>query len=224
VTIKAIVFDFDGLIVDTETNEFKAFQDIFRRHGAELTLAEWSGCVGTDLSVYNPYDHLERCVGRPLDRDRIRELRKQLFNRLMENEQLRPGVTHVIGQARQLGLKVGIASSSSLEWVGGFLHRFGIAEYFDCIRTRDDVAKVKPDPELYLKAAECLGVHPREALAFEDSPNGALAARRAGLHCVVVPNSVTETLPFGEYSARISTMEGLDLKKLLASLESGEMM
>lgn len=217
--IQAVVFDFDGLILDTETNEFKAWQDVFRHYGAELALDVWSGVIGTDmLSVFDPYNHLAGLTGREIDRDAVRRMHKENFVKRMESEQIRPGVVSALDQARRLGLAIGLASSSSRDWVVGYLTKYGLRDCFDCIRTRDDVAKVKPDPELYILALECLGVKPREALAFEDSANGAAAAYAAGLHCVVVPNAVTEGLVFGPHSKRLSTLEGLDLQRLIEEL------
>lgn len=219
--IRAIVFDFDGLILDTESNEFMAYQDMYKHHGAELTLEKWSGVIGTDmLSVFDPYDFLEECIGKPFDREEARKIRRERFLARMKQEQLRPGVVSVLEQASRLGLKIGLASSSYLDWVEGYLNKYGIRHYFSYIRTRDNVEKVKPDPALYRLAAEGLGVRPEEALAFEDSPNGALAAHRAGLHCVIVPNSVTEALAFGAHTKRIVSMEGLDLKRLVEEIEN----
>ncbi|PYI55918.1 HAD family hydrolase [Paenibacillus flagellatus] len=219
--IKAVVFDFDGLILDTETNEFKAYQDVYRHHGAELTLDVWSGVIGTDmLSVFDPYGHLEKLTGKPVDRDLFSRMRRERFQKRMELEQLRPGVVSTLEQAKRLGLSIGLASSSYREWVVGYLTQYGILDFFSCIRTRDYVEKVKPDPALYVQAVECLGVKPDEAIAFEDSANGALAAHRAGLHCVIVPNAVTEGLAFGEHRKRLSTMEGLHLQALIAELSS----
>jgi HAD superfamily hydrolase (TIGR01509 family) len=217
--IRAIVFDFDGLILDTETNEYHAYADAYRHHGAELSLDVWSKVIGTDmLSVFDPYEHLEKSIGKPVDREQFQSMRRKLFAERMELEQLRPGVVSVLEQAKRLGLAVGLASSSSSDWVTGYLSKFGLQHYFSCIRTRDHVVNVKPDPELYRQAVENLGVEPGEALAFEDSANGAMAAHRAGLHCVIVPNSVTASLTFGPHSKRIDTMEGLDLRTLLAEI------
>ncbi|MFC3771891.1 HAD family hydrolase [Paenibacillus sp. GCM10012303] len=217
--IRAIVFDFDGLILDTETNEFRAYQDVYRHHGAELPLEVWSGVIGTDMTdVFDPYKYLEDQTGKLVDRDTFSRMRRELFLQRMETEQLRPGVISVLDQAAQLGLSVGLASSSSRIWVTGYLTKFGLLDRFSCIRTKDDVKKVKPDPELYVQAVGCLGVQPGEAIAFEDSANGALAAHRAGLHCVIVPNPVTEALLFGEHRKRLTTMEGLDLAGLISEL------
>ncbi|MDF2670997.1 MAG: family hydrolase [Paenibacillus sp.] len=205
--LRAVIFDFDGLILDTESNELKAFQQIFDEHGHTLTLESWSGCVGTDLSVYNPYDHLNQLVGYELERDVIRARHKTNFSQLMEKEIVRPGVESYLKEAQALGLRIGLASSSSREWVTRYLTQHGLLEYFETIHTKDDVVKVKPDPELYVRAVDSLGVLPSEAVAFEDSPNGSLAAFRAGLHCVIVPNWVTESLTFGQHALRLVSME-----------------
>lgn len=143
---------------------------------------------------------------------------QKLFAAQMEEEHLRPGVVSLLEQARRLGLGIGVASSSTSDWVTGYLTQFGIRDYFGCIRAREHVAQVKPDPELYRQVVEHLGAKPEEAIAFEDSPNGALAAHRAGLYCVVVPNPVTETLTFGSYSKSLTTLEGLDLQALITEI------
>ncbi|WP_127585577.1 HAD family hydrolase [Paenibacillus koleovorans] len=218
--LRAVVFDFDGLILDTETNEFNAFREVFEEHGHELTLERWSGCVGTDLSVYNPYDHLEEACGRVLDRELIRSTQKAKFLKRMESESVRVGVEAYLQEAKELGLRIALASSSSRAWVTGYLTAHGLLDYFETIHTKDDVAKVKPDPELYRRAVESLGVEPHEAVAFEDSPNGALAAHRAGLHCVIVPNAVTGTLSFGAHNVRLSSMADRSLRSLVEELNA----
>ncbi|HEU0054469.1 MAG TPA: HAD-IA family hydrolase, partial [Longimicrobium sp.] len=157
-------------------------------------------------------------TGRAVDRDALAELRRRRFYERIEGTGPIAGVEEALAAARALGLKVGLASSGSHEWVHGQLTRLGLIERFDCIRTREDVRHAKPDPELYRAVVECLGVAPREAVAFEDSPNGALAARRAGLYCVVVPNSITAGLEFGEHDLRLESLARTDLAELLARL------
>lgn len=221
--IRAIVFDFDGLIVDTETSEYESYADMYRRHGADLPLSVWSQVIGTDMaSVFDPYAYLEQAIGRPVDREPFRAERRRLFDERMAAVQPLPGVVELIAQARRLGLAVGIASSSTSDWIEGYLDRFGIRDQFDCVRSRDHVAKVKPDPELYRQAAAHLGVRPEEAIAFEDSANGALAAHRAGLHCVIVPNPVTAHMAFGPYSRRLPSLAGLDLAQLAGEIGQAE--
>lgn len=216
--LKAVVFDFDGLIIDTETSEFETFRAIFRSYGLELEFDVWKDCIGTDSSVFNPYDYLEQQLGRPINRDELREMREKKVAELTKNIQPLPGVKDYLERAKQLNLRIGLASSSPYVWVSGYLQQLGLFDYFDCIRTADHVAKVKPDPALYIQALQCLGVEPQQATAFEDSPNGALAAKRAGMYCVAVPNPLTAQLVFGEIDLRLKSMKELTLDEVINKL------
>ncbi|GAX88782.1 HAD family hydrolase [Effusibacillus lacus] len=213
--IKAIVFDFDGLIFDTETHEYKVLQEIFEDHGAELPLEIWGKCVGTRANFFDAFQYLEECIGKPVDREVLGKLRREKFEVRIANERALPGVENYLAAAKHLGLKVGLASSSGRAWVERWLAYLNLLHHFECVRTADDVEHVKPDPTLYLKAVECLGVEPNEAIAFEDSPNGALAAKRAGLHTVVVPNYVTRDLIFGEHDLRLDSLAEMELEQLI---------
>ena len=217
--IKAIVFDFDGLILDTETPEFHSFQAMYRDYGVDLSIDVWGQCVGTDGSMFEPYHYLEQSLGRPIDRDAARRIRKERYAERMREEQPRPGVTDYLRHASRLDLKVGLASSSTRQWVTGYLQQYELLHEFNCIRTKDDVPKVKPDPALYLQVLEGLGVRPEEAIAFEDSPNGALAAKRAGMYCVIVPNSITRLLTFGDYDMCLDSMSEMPLDEVISRIE-----
>ncbi|MFE5317331.1 HAD family hydrolase [Paenibacillus sp. NPDC056579] len=209
--IKAIVFDFDGLILDTETPEYESFQAMYQEHGAQLPLEVWGRHIGTDGSLFEPYQYLEKCIGKPIDRESARLLRRERYAERMRGELPRPGVADYLVRGKALNIGIGLASSSSRAWVTGYLTEHRLTDSFHCVRTRDDVAKTKPDPELYLRVLETLGAQPHEAVAFEDSPNGALAAKRAGMHCVIVPNSVTRQLKFGEFDLRLDSMADMPL-------------
>ncbi len=215
--IRALVFDFDGLVFDSETHEYAVIRDIFREHGAELPLEVWGTCVGTHSGAFDAHAYLEECVGRPLDREEIARLRRERFHERIEREGALTGVEACLEAARAMGLRIGLASSSRREWVLGQLSRLGLLPCFEAVRTADDVEHVKPDPELYLSVLDALGVAPAEAVAFEDSPNGALAARRAGMRVVVVPNSVTAALEFGEHDLWLESLE-VELATLLVRL------
>lgn len=220
--MKAVVFDFDGLILDTETAEYHAFAHICREHGTELPLEVWGQCIGTDVrtSRFDPYVYLEERLGRSIDREQIHLRRREKYEALLGRAAPRPGVESYLQAARRLGLRIGLASSSKRSWITGYLEQMNLLDYFDCIRSKDDVANVKPDPELYRQAVAALGVAPREAVAFEDSPNGSLAARRAGLRCVVVPNEVTSALRFGDVDLRLASMADMPLEEVLARLSA----
>lgn len=216
--IKALIFDFDGLILDTESHEYMVLQEIFKEHGTDLPLSVWGKVIGTQAG-FDPIAHLEKETGKPLDRDALHQLRRDRFNERIKKEGPLPGVTNYLEAAKDLGLKIGLASSSNYDWVSSHLKNLGLFDYFECIKTSDDVEKVKPDPALYFKAAECLGVDPGHALVFEDSANGAVAAKRAGMYCVVIPNQVTKSLEFGEIDHRLDSMAEMELSNLIQHLE-----
>jgi HAD superfamily hydrolase (TIGR01509 family) len=208
--LRALIFDFDGLILDTETPEFHAWQEIYRLHGAELALENWLPCIGTG-SVFDPHEHMEMLIGRALDRAEIAAAREICNRELIARETLRPGVLATLEAARDGGMRIGLASSSSRNWVEPHLHRLGIAGFFETLQTGDLVQKVKPHPELYQRALAALGISPGEAIALEDSLNGLRAARAAGIFTVVIPNAMTRHLDLNEADLLLNSMEQLDL-------------
>jgi len=216
--IKAVIFDFDGLIVDTESVWYQAYRDVLEEYGIGLSIERFSQVVGTTNGVL--YDYLHSISGgQRMDPDVIERAADERFEALMATPALREGVSYYLEAAKQEGLKIGLASSSSQGWVEGYLKRFGIYDYFETIQTKNHVKYVKPHPELYHRAVEALGINPDEALAFEDSLNGLKAARGAGLKCVIVPNSVTAHLPFEDYTHRLSSMSELEFNQLLEQVD-----
>ncbi len=213
--IQAVVFDFDGTIFDSESHVYGVARDLFAEHGAELPLEVWAECVGRAAGYFDAIAYLEECTGRALDRDALNRLRRERFTERVAGQGPLPGVREALASAHARGLRLAVASSGSREWVEGQLERLELRRYFDCVLTADDVRQVKPDPELYVAALRCLGVEPERAVAIEDSPNGALAARRAGMYCVVVPNSVTATLAFGDHHLRLESLDGVELSEVL---------
>lgn len=194
--IKAIIFDFDGTIIDTETAWYYAFREAYKEYNVELTLEQYSGCIGTSLHVFNPYEYLMTDLKLPIDKQAFRESVHLQHAALMQTEQVRSGVLDYLNSAQASGLKIGLASSSARAWIDKYLEQLGIAHYFECIQTADDVERVKPDPELYKQTLAGLGVEANEAVAIEDSPNGARAASAAGMMCIIVPNAITKSLAF----------------------------
>jgi HAD superfamily hydrolase (TIGR01509 family) len=216
--IQAVVFDFDGTIFDSESHVYGVARELFEEYGAELPLQVWAQCVGREAGYFDALAYLEECTGRPVDRDALTLLRRERFNARIAGTGPAPGVEAALAGAREMGLRLGVASSGSREWVEGQLARLGIREHFACVLTADDVERVKPEPDLYLRALACLGVDPARAVAIEDSPNGALAARRAGMFVVVVPNPVTAALAFGEHHLRLESLEGVELREIVDRL------
>ncbi|WFA06193.1 HAD family hydrolase [Bacillus sp. HSf4] len=215
--IKAVIFDFDGLILDTETHDYEVLQEIFQEHGSDLPMSVWGKVIGT-AAGFKPFHYLEEQIQKKLDHEELTKMRQERFVKRMENEKARPGVEAYLSAAKELGLKVGLASSSDYKWVSQHLKQLGLYDDFECIRTADDVEEVKPNPELYLQTAECLGVKPEECIAFEDSVNGSTAAKRAGMKCVIVPNQVTKTLLFEHFDHRLESMAEMELEQLIEKL------
>lgn len=217
--IKALIFDFDGLIFDTEVPDYQSWLEIYQSHGCELPFETWATAIGTSGDAFDPYLFLETQYGQAVERETIRLKRRDRFEELIKEAVALPGVEDYLRTAKRLGLKLAVASSSHHAWVDGYLARLGLIEHFDSIRCADDVRQAKPAPELYLVALEALGVRPKEAIAFEDSPNGVKAAKSAGIFCVAVPNQITRLLPLDHADVQLTSLAEMTLEELIASVE-----
>jgi HAD superfamily hydrolase (TIGR01509 family) len=216
--IDALVFDFDGLILDTETAVFESWRRTWEHHGHELPLDRWHQAIGTDGSGFDPHRELEARVGRNFAEDELHGPRRAIRDEILGAKGPMPGIAELLDSAAERGLGRAVASSSPREWVEPHLERLGLIAHFDTVVTRDDVTHAKPRPDLYLEAVARLDVAAHLALAFEDSPNGVDAAKAAGLHCVAVPCSITRTLSFDAADLRIHSLGDHTLDTLLAEL------
>src|SRR5579864_553572 len=214
---RAIVFDFDGLILDAEEPIYRSWLEVYEAHGEDLPFERWIQTVGSTNDSFHPQHHLEERLGKPLPKEVLDHRIGRRTELILANAVL-PGVTELIDAAKARGLRLGVASSSTGDWVRGHLARLGILDRFDCLRCRDDVAHAKPEPDLYLAVVDCLGVNAAEAFAVEDSPNGITAAKRAGLKCVAVPNSITERLDLTHADLVVRSLADLSLDDLIAKL------
>lgn len=188
------IFDFDGLIVDTEMPRYIAWREEYEKHGQTLTIRDWWIAIGTGPAVFDPAKELSDLTGNKMAPDDIWKVVDARSYELMEEVELLPGVETFIKRTNELGMPMAVASSSSAEWVIGHLERFGLRCYFQSVVTAEDVQDVKPEPDLYLLALQNLGLSNGSVLAFEDSPNGIIAAKAAGLRCLAVPNLITREM------------------------------
>jgi len=222
VTIRGLLFDFDGLLIDTETPSRLAYEELYRDHGHELPLEKWATLVGTIGAPFDPDAHLEELVGRPLDRKGMAERLRAREHELCDLEDLRPGIEAYLAEAERRGLSTAIVSSSTREWIARHLERLERVDMWDAIVAADgNPERAKPQPTLYLEAIEALGLGPDEAIAFEDSVNGVRAAKAAGLVCIAVPNPITETFALDEADLLLRSFEELPLGELLARFGAG---
>ena len=202
--VRAFLFDFDGLILDTELASRAGWELLYREHGHELPTDLWATLVGTTHAPWDPMAYLEELVGEQLQREALNERRYAHELALIEAEELRPGIAEYLAAAREHKLKRAIVSSSTRAWVDMHLERLEEAVGWDAICTADrDPARAKPSPTLYLEALDLLDIGAEDAVAFEDSPNGVLAAKAAGVFTVAIPNEVTRDLGLEEAGADI---------------------
>lgn len=195
--LKALIFDFDGLILDTETPEITVWQKIYNEHGFELPVQEWQKTVGGyGISTFDAAEHLTLLSAGQVDSVSAKARYRKESNDIIHASPVLPGVLNLINEAKSHGLKVAIGSSSEHAWVDTHAIRLGIYDLFDLIICQDDVevGRTKPHPDIYLKVLEKLQIENHEAIVFEDSPNGVTASRTAGIFVVAVPNGLTKQL------------------------------
>ncbi len=215
-TVDAIIFDFDGVIIDTETPDFEVWQEFYREHGLDLSAELWLTRVGSvNGTGFDPAAHFEKLTGAHLDSTFIKEHFDSYVQRCGQQPVL-PGVKELLTMASEKGIKLAIASNSYLDWVERWLRQHTLYKYFDCICTRGDVKQGKPAPDLYLKAAECLNTSVDCCVAIEDSPFGMEAALAAGIRCIAVPNELTKYLERPNVALTINSLAEYDLAGLLA--------
>jgi len=209
--IRALVFDFDGLILDTESALIRAYGDVHAAHGVAFDEALFLRSVGHADYAFDPWHAFEKRADRVAleierrDRNRARNLELPIL----------PGVVTLLDAARENSLPVGLASNSSHEHCEGHLERLGLLERFAFLACRDDVASPKPEPDLYRLVLNRFGLRGMEAIAFEDSHTGSIAAKRAGLWCVAAPNVSTAHHDFAHVDLRVASLAECTLTDLL---------
>ncbi len=211
--LEAVVFDFDGLVLDTEWCEWVTAAAMFSAQGTELSLELWKTFIG---SLEHPHwtDILEEQLGRPIDRAALRAERGVLQGECNAELAPLPGVVRLIDELAATGTALAVASSSSADWVHGHLGGHGLFDRFAAVATGDEVARTKPDPAVYLLACERLGVSPCDAVAIEDSVNGVAAAKAAGMLAVAVPGTLTRGMDFGAADLEVGSCVDLSPERL----------
>lgn len=221
--MRALIFDFDGLIVDTESAIYEAWRELYLHHGHGLPLPTYVQCVGSTFGHYDPMAALDQLAGSPVLWEEVLARKDARIRELQQGLDTMPGIRILLEEAAHGGIPCAVASSSSRTHVRGWLDRVGIADAFAVIRTRDDVARAKPAPDLFLAAAEALGLTASETLVLEDSANGLRAARAAGAPCVIVPSPVTRGSDFTGAAAMLQTLHEVSLDALHAIFRAADL-
>lgn len=215
--IDAIIFDFDGLLMDTERCSLESWQHEWRQHGLELDLTTFFANHGGDVTEER-YALLAAAAGAAFDREASHTRRLAYRDRLHATLGYRPGIEAWLARATELGLRLAIASSSHRPWVTMHLERVNDLHRFELLACGDEVAGHKPDPAVYRLALERLGVAPDRAVAVEDTCHGVLAARAAGMRCVAIPNLHPYPSTFTDADLVLENASALTLDEMLNSL------
>ncbi len=218
--LRAVLFDFDGTLWDSETAVYGVFRHLYEEHGHELTLPTWSAAIGT-LGGFDPYAELGRLRGLTFDHEEIART-EDLVRAAADHVPLRPGIAALLRQLDEAGVRRALVSSDRSEWLVTHLERLGWPDGWSAMVCADgDAARAKPNPHLYLAAIELLDVPAGATFAVEDSPNGIRAAKAAGIPCVCIPNEATAGLDLSEADLVFPTFVGLDVEEVWNALGRG---
>lgn len=214
--VRGIIFDFDGVLVDTEWAIYQSWVTLYAREGQEISIATYAPCLGAGYSRWDPAAHLEQLTGKQYDWAVETPRRQAQLEADLAARGLMDGAAELFAWCRAQGIGMAVASSSSRRWVAGWLERLGVYDVFDGVFCRTDGYPVKPDPALFLAAQSCLGLPKEDCLIVEDSENGTLAAHNAGIPCVAIPNRMTAA---GDFSC--AAYRSASLSALLQALKDG---
>ncbi|HEX3493504.1 MAG TPA: HAD-IA family hydrolase [Streptosporangiaceae bacterium] len=218
--VEAVVFDFDGLLMDTESTMLASWRHEWRWHGLELDTGSFFADHGGDVSEHR-YAKLAAAVGPAYDRAASHARRLAYRDQLNGGLELLPGMADWLIQAGQLGLRLAVATSSGRGWASQHLDGRGSLAAFEFLACGDEVARPKPDPGVYLLALERLGLPASRVVAVEDSPHGVAAAQAAGLRCVAIPNPHTDPARFAAADLVLASAVQQRLDEVLGALEPG---
>jgi putative hydrolase of the HAD superfamily len=215
--VSAVVFDFDGLLMDTESTSLASWRYEWSQWGLSLDEGTFFADHGGDVTEER-YAALAAAAGPSYDRQLSHARRTAYRDRLHQGLGLAAGIPGWISDAASLGLRLAVASSSPRSWVAGHLERAGVAEIFEVLACGDEVAGHKPAPDVYVLALHRLGVGSGCAVAVEDTAHGVAAARAAGLRCIAIPNPFADRSRFGEANLVLASAAELSLSQALVSL------
>ena len=205
----AVLFDFDGVLVDTEWAIYQAWLRTFEAHGHDLPLEIYTRCIGSDFATWSPKTHLEDLSGMDFDWHDLDARRQQEIMQDLKHQGTMLGVVGLLDQLAAGGVRCAVVSSSSHAWVDGWLERLAISDRFETVVCRGDAPQIKPAPDLYQEAAKRLRLEPAQCLVIEDSLNGAKAAIAAAMPVWIVPNRVTAGLDFEAADHVFASLEEL---------------
>jgi len=196
--IKAIIFDLDGVLLDSVGRDMAISVRVFKKFGYSITKADEQYIIG-----WHPADRISLFAKQfdisEEEQRLILEDEKRLYRELWDStSKLLPGVKETLERMKNCGITLALATTSTNESVQNFMQKFRLLGYFKLVLTREDVSERKPNPEIYIKAHDELGYNHDEIIVVEDTEIGVRAAKSAGLNCVAVPNQHTKKQDFSK--------------------------
>lgn len=200
--VSAVLFDFDGVILDSEWPIYETWKNLFAREGQVLESEMYAQCIGSDFDTWSPQSYLESLTGKSYEWERENAQRQVILEADLEESPPMDGVRELLSFLQDT--KTAVVSSSTHSWVDRWIEKLELDPYFEALVCRGDAPRIKPAPDLYLEAARRLGVSPSECLVIEDSMNGLISAKTAGMQVLVVPNRLTRFYDFAEADYQVN--------------------
>lgn len=217
--IQSVIFDFDGVILDTEQARYDAWEAIYQSFGHTLPVDIWIKSIGRSKYAVDPFELLQKLTGKSLDTEKIRDLQRTKSYENVRGLPLLPGVKKCILEAVALKLKVGIASSSSRIWVQRHLKERGLLKYFDVLVCKEDTDYHKPSPFHYLTALKKLNCSPDYSVAIEDSPLGIESAIKSGMYCIAVACNLTKNMDLSGAHRIEESLQNVSFARIMNSVD-----
>ncbi|MDA7867490.1 HAD-IA family hydrolase [Akkermansiaceae bacterium] len=209
----AILFDFDGVILDTEWSIYESMRGVFVENGHDLPLEEYVKCIGSDFNTWSPETMLEDLTGKTFDWQTIGIARNKWIREEIAKLDAMPGVRDAVDFCQEREIPTAIVSSSNHKWVDGWLEKLDLLESFDHIIAREDAPRIKPAPDLYAEAVRRIGLPAPKCLVIEDSLNGMKSAHEVGCPVAAIPNRITQCIDFSaaeyQYPSLVEFLEDL---------------
>ena len=207
--IKAVLFDFDGIIIDSEWPIYESWKRVIEGEGHKLAVESYVQCIGSDFDTWSPEKYLEELTGKTYDWPTINAKRQVELEADLEGVQLLPGVEELLRKLNDNGFKVAIVSSSSHRWVDAWVEKLDLMQYLEHVVCKGDAPRIKPAPDLYEEGARRFSLQPVQCLVIEDSLNGVKAGNEAGCLTVAVPSRLTSCLDFSRADFVIESLMDL---------------
>jgi len=209
--IKAVIFDLDGVLRDSARVNIRAAEKSFKKLGIEIDEEDRKVIVGRHPDDYT----LILRKKYVFDVERYKEIKSKSYFELLKKAELLPFANDVLERLRRKGIKLALATSSLVEGTYDFfINKFGLEGFFNVVVTFEDCLKRKPEPEIYLKVLEKLGLPANECAVVEDTVVGIEAAKKAGIKCIAIPNEYTKNQDFSEADFVVSSLAELKMELL----------